>query len=219
MISYGKTLLPKADFLALMDFWCQNKKAEVLANPKVLTSDGHTAKIELIEEIPYTSSSIASTAGTTITTTLSFREAGIKLDVTPHISVGGVVALSIKTEQSFQTSTVAGQPVIDSRKAETDLLVKDGETIVIGGLKKRNTTTTVDSFPFLGKIPFLGVLFRKSVKSITDSELLIFVSPYIVTEAKLTPAEKKSLESIERLKKEPEEKKLESLPFGLRPIK
>jgi len=216
IIRYGKTIFPHANFTALIDFWCQNKKAEVLANPKVLTSDGHTANIELIEEIPYTQSSIASTAGTTITTTLSFREAGIKLNVTPHISVEGFVALNIKTEQSFQTATVSGQPVIDTRKAETDLLVKDGETIVIGGLKKRNTTDTVDSLPFLGRIPLLGGLFRKNVKSITDSELLIFVSPYIVTEAKLTFQEEKGLEKIDRLKKQPDEK-LKGLPFGLRP--
>ena len=216
VIRYGKTLLPHANFTALIDFWCQNKKAEVLANPKVLTSDGHTANIELIEEIPYTQSSVASTTGETITTTLSFREAGIKLNVTPHISVEGFVALNIKTEQSFQTATVSGQPVIDTRKAETDLLVKDGETIVIGGLKKRNTTDTVDSLPFLGSIPLLGGLFRKNVKSITDSELLIFVSPYIITEAKLTSQEKKGLEKIEELKKQPDEK-LKNLPFGLRP--
>jgi len=216
VIRYGKTLLPHANFTALIDFWCQNKKAEVLANPKVLTSDGHTANIELIEEIPYTQSSVASTTGETITTTLSFRQAGIKLNVTPHISVEGFVALNIKTEQSFQTATVSGQPVIDTRKAETDLLVKDGETIVIGGLKKRNTTDTVDSLPFLGSIPLLGGLFRKNVKSITDSELLIFVSPYIITEAKLTSQEKKGLEKIEELKKQPDEK-LKNLPFGLRP--
>lgn len=217
VIRYGKTLLPHLDFTASIDMWCQNKKAEVLANPRVLTADGHTANIELKEEIPYTQSQLSTTTAV-ITTTVSFREAGIKLNVTPHISVGGFVALNIKTEQSFQTSTVGGLPIIDTRKAETDLLVKDGETIVIGGLRKRNTTNTIDSLPLLGKIPLLGNLFRKKVKSVTDTELLIFVTPYIIGEAKLSPQEKKSLEKIEELHKQPEEK-TKNLPFGLRPPK
>lgn len=224
IIRYGKTILPHANFTALIDFWAQNKKAEILANPKVLTLDGREASIELTDEIPYLSSSISSGNTSVITTTASFRESGIKLYVTPHISVGGFISLSIRTEQSFQsgtvTTTTGAQPVIDSRKAETNLLVRDAETIVIGGLRKKDTTSTIDKIPILGDIPFLGRAFRREVEQVMNTELLIFVTPYIYTEAKLSPQEKRSLEKMESLKKSTtQEEKKESLPFGLRPTK
>lgn len=208
VIRYGKMLLPNTDFYAAIDFWAQNKKAEILANPKVLTLDGLPAHIELNDEIPYLSSTVsyAEEGGAVISTTASFKEAGIKMDVTPHISSGGYISLAIKTEQSFQSSTITtsdgSQPVIDSRKADTNLLVKDGETIVIGGLRKKNTTMTIDKIPILGDIPFLGKFFRRNVEEIVNSELLIFVTPHIVNESQLSPQEEKSLDKFRRLKAE-----------------
>lgn len=205
IIRYGKTILPQATFSAMIDLWAQDKKAEILANPKVLTLDGLPAHIELNDEIPYLSSTYsAGSVENVITSTASFREAGIKMDVTPHISSGGFISLAIKTEQSFQSSTITtntgSQPVIDSRKAETNLLVRDGETIVIGGLRKRNTTQTIDKIPLLGDIPILGRLFRRNVEEVINWELLIFVTPYIVTDAQLTPQEERNLEKFRRLK-------------------
>jgi len=224
VIRYGKTLFPRANFTALVDFWAQNKKAEILANPKVLTLDGLTANIELNDEIPYLSSEISSSTGA-VTTTASFREAGIKLYVTPHISIGGFISLNIKTEQSFQSSTVTttagSQPVIDSRKAETNLLVSDGETIVIGGLRKKETTSTVDKLPVLGDIPVLGKLFRRDVKEVINTELLIFVTPYIINESQLLPTEEKNLQKFRLLKDEKGGKDAldKARPFSLRDIK
>lgn len=216
VIRYGKTLLTHWTLTALIDFWCQNKKAEILANPKILTLDSLPAKIELTEEIPYKLAQVDPSAGGT-TTTYSFREAGIKLNVTPHISINGIVSLDLKTEQSYRTGTVDGQPTIDKRTAETNLSVADGETIVIGGLKKRERTLTIDKIPLIGNLPFLGKLFQKRVDSSTETELLIFVTPYIVTESQLTPEERKSLEKI----KPPEERNralnlFEKVPFPLR---
>ncbi len=216
VIYYGKTLLPYANLKAIIDFWCENKKAEVLANPKVLTLDGLAAKIELVEQIAYTESQVNPTTGG-VTTSTGFKDVGIKLDVTPHISSGGFVSLEIKTEQSFQTGTVNNQPTIDSRKAETNLLAADGETIVIGGLKKRDSTFTVTKIPIVGSIPVLGRLFQKRVKTSTDTELLIFVTPYIMTENLLTAKEKEALGKF----KEPPSKKevlklLKKPPFPLR---
>ena len=222
IIRYGKTILPYADLSLLIDFWCQNQKAEVLANPKVLTLDGLSAKIELGEEIPYTQSQVATTTGS-ITSTVSFRTAGIKLEVVPHISTGGFISLSIKTEQSFRTGTISGQPVVDSRKAETNLLAADGETIVIGGLKKKSSTFTVDKLPFLGNLPLFGKMFQKRVTNVVDSELLIFVTPYIVSESQLSAVEKEALEKFKETPERegtPEEKKapdlLSKAPFPLR---
>lgn len=221
IIRYGTTLFPYTSFTALIDFWAQNKKAEILANPKVLTLDGHTASIELTDEIPYLQSSIASTGGA-ITTSASFRQAGIKLSVTPHISVGGFISLNIKTEQSFQSSTVTttsgAQPVIDSRKAETNLLVLDGETIVIGGLRKKDVTSTIDKFPILGDLPILGALFQRKVKETVNTELLIFVTPYIITESNLTASEQNNLKKFEGIREERKKSEAREEPlFPLRP--
>lgn len=218
-IQYGKTLLPWADFTAKIDFWLQNKKAQILANPRILTLDNLTAAIELTEQEPYASSS--TTQEGTVTST-QFKDVPIKLYVKPHITKDKYIFMNIKTEQSYRTGyTTDLQPIIDSRRAETNVMVKDGETVVIGGLRKKEDTTTVDKFPLLGDIPFLGYLFRKTVKSKVDTELIIFVTPHITTDTKLSEAEEKHLEKIEEMKgKEKGKKKQISLltePYPLRP--
>lgn len=227
VIRYGKTILPLANLSAALDMWAQNKKAEILANPKILTLDGLMASIELKDEIPFLTT-VASPTGETITTSASFKEGGIKLFVTPHISVEGFVALFIKTEQSFQSGTItaagADQPVIDTRKAETNLLVADGETIVIGGLRKKDATLTTEKLPLLGDIPFLGRLFQRRVNKVVNTELLIFVTPYIISEPSLSPDEKNKLKKFENLAEKKDESKSrenvsweKSSAFGLRP--
>jgi len=199
IIRYGKTLLPKAAFTALIDMWCQERRAQVLANPKIITLDGLTATIELVEEVPYVESTVSSETGA-ITSTVSFRDAGIKLYVTPHITKENYISLNLKTEQSFRSGIIEGQPIIDSRKAETNLLVKNGETIVIGGLRKKDTSNTIDKFPLLGDLPLIGKIFQRNVKSSSDSELLIFVTPSIVTEPELSFYEKEHLKKFMSLK-------------------
>ncbi|MDP3143721.1 MAG: hypothetical protein Q8N14_07325, partial [Candidatus Omnitrophota bacterium] len=92
--------------------------------------------------------------------------------------------------------TPDNQPIIDSRKAETNLLVRNNETIIIGGLRKKEDSLTIEKVPFLGDIPLLGVFFRKKVSAVVDVDLLIFVTPRIVTEPKLTEREKDRLEGF-----------------------
>lgn len=219
-IKYGKTLLPWADFNATIDFWLQNKKAQILANPRILTLDNLTAAIELTEQEPYTQQTTTD-QGTPVATT-QFKDVPIKLYVKPHITKDKHIFMNIKTEQSYRTGyTSTNQPIIDSRKAETNVMVKDGETVVIGGLRKKEDTTTIDKFPLLGDIPFLGYLFRRTVKAKVDTELIIFVTPYIATDVKLTEAEQKHLERVEEMEgKEKGKKKKISLltePYPLRP--
>ncbi len=223
VIRYGKTLLSKATLSVTIDSLCQRGRAEILANPKVMTENGKPARINLVEEIPYLESTVTPTTGG-VTQSYSFKEAGITLEVTPHINKESFVSIELKTEQSYQTGTTStGQPVIDSREAETNLLVKDGETVVIGGLRKKETTHTVDSIPILGKIPLLGILFRKSLKTGSDTELLIFITPSIIKEAKLTFQEKREVDKFKKLERKlykKEEKRMDFLddakPFSLR---
>jgi type IV pilus assembly protein PilQ len=109
--------------------------------------------------------------------------------------------MNIKVEQSFRSGwTNDNQPIIDSRNAETNLMVKDHQTIVIGGLRKKEDTVTVDKVPLLGDIPFLGALFRRTVKDVTNIDLLIFVTPTIITKPQLSKKEKTQFESFSEVR-------------------
>ncbi len=219
-ITYGKTLLSWANLSATIDFLLRQKKAQILANPRVLTLDNLTAAIDLTEQEPYTSST--TTDQGTVTST-QFKDVPIRLYVKPHITKDNYIFMNIKTEQSYRTGyTSDNQPIIDSRKAETNVMVRDGETIVIGGLRKKEDTTTIDKFPILGDIPLLGKLFRKTVRAKVDTELLIFVTPHISGEAVVfTKREAELLGAAEEMKgKEKSKKKKISLltePYPLRP--
>ncbi|MFH2138817.1 MAG: type IV pilus secretin PilQ [Candidatus Omnitrophota bacterium] len=179
-------VLDALNLSALLDLWQQENRAEILANPKVLTLDNQEAKIEITEEIPYFET-VDSGSGTT--TNVKFKEAGIKLYVTPHITSGNFISMNVKPEQSFKSAEILDNPVIDYRKAETNLLVKDGQTIVIGGLRKVNDTVTYDKIPGFGDIPFFGLFFKKKVISKVETELMIFVTPHIIGDTRLTDKE------------------------------
>jgi len=199
-LKYGKTLLSWANLSATVDLLVEQKKAEILANPRVLTLDNFAATIDLTEQVPYTQQTSSTESASTVSS-VQFKDVPVKLVVKPHITKDNYIVMNIQTEQSYLTGYVTGttQPIIDSRKAETNVMVRDGETIVIGGLRKKEDTTTVDKVPILGDIPFLGALFRKTVKSKVDTELIIFVTPYIATDSKLAGKEKNQLERTEEL--------------------
>jgi len=200
-IAFGKTIFQDTDLAGVINAWQEDKRVDILANPKVLTLDNLQATIEMTEQIPYTSQS-ESTEGGTVTST-QFKDAGIKLFVTPHITTkDNWISMNVQVEQSFRSGwTPANEPIIDYRKADTNLMVKDGETIVIGGLRKKEDTVTIDKVPIFGDIPLLGVLFRKTTKSITNVDLLIFITPRIVEDPRLTIKEQ---ETLELFKEEPE---------------
>ena len=169
--------------------------ASILANPKVLTLDNQTATIEITTEIPYTESV---DSGGAITTSIKFKDAGIKLSVTPHITSGRFISMNVTPEQSFQSGVAPGssQPIIDKRKAETNLLVKDGQTIVIGGLRQTTDNLDQSKLPFLGDIPIFGVFFRNNIRTKVETELVIFVTPHIIETSLLTD---KEIELFEKL--------------------
>lgn len=197
-IKYGKTLLSWANFSATLEMLIEQKRAEILANPRVLTLDNLPANIDLTEQVPYTQQS-TSTESTGSVTSVQFKDVPVKLIVKPHITKDNYIVMNVQTEQSYRSGYALDttQPIIDSRKAETNVMVRDGETIVIGGLRKKEDTETVDKLPLLGDIPFLGALFRKTVKSKVDTELIIFVTPYIANDSKVVELEKQRLEDLE----------------------
>jgi type IV pilus assembly protein PilQ len=153
-------------------------RGEVISSPRVITSDQNQATIKQGVEIPYQE---ASSSGAT---TVSFKEAVLKLDVTPQITPDDRVRmdLSINKDSPDFSRSVLGVPPLDTRKIETTVLVDNGETVVLGGVFERTKTKDVEKVPFFGDLPYAGVLFRRSENRDQNSELLIFVTPKILKE-------------------------------------
>ena len=158
-------------------------QGEILSNPRVLTANQKTASIRQGVEIPYQQSAGGSSGGTSI----AFKEAVLSLEVTPQITPDNRVIMDLKVTrdnvgQLVPTGTGGFVPSIDKRELNTQVLVSNGETIVLGGVYEQETNDTVNKVPLLGDIPLLGALFRQTSKANTKRELLIFITPKIVQE-------------------------------------
>jgi type IV pilus assembly protein PilQ len=158
-------------------------KAKVLSDPKIATLNNQAANINVTTQIPYVTSNVASTG--VQTQTVNYVTTGIQMTVTPSINADGRILLQINPNVSQPSvtsagSTQTGAPAIDSRNANTTILVRDGETIVIGGLISDSLQDTISKIPLLGDIPVLGWLFKKKSKSRVRNELLIFVTTRIL---------------------------------------
>jgi type IV pilus assembly protein PilQ len=154
-------------------------KGEVISSPRLITSDQNSASIKQGVEIPYQE---ASASGAT---SVSFKEAVLKLEVTPHITPDDRIRMDLKINKDSPDYSRALNdiPPVDTRKIETTVLVDNGETVVLGGVFERTKTDSTEKVPFFGDIPYMGVLFRRSEKIDENKELLIFVTPKILKEA------------------------------------
>ncbi len=170
--------------------------AKLLANPRILVLDNQTAIIKIITEIPYQQLQQGQGAGDSFGTT-AFKEVGVTLEVTPHIASGDkMIRLHLLPKFSVKTGEVNvgdpgaqiryPQPVIDSREVETTLLVKNGETVVLGGLRKREVNENIQKIPLLGDIPLIKGLFRSESEETVTSELIVFVTPWIIEQPVLS---------------------------------
>jgi type IV pilus assembly protein PilQ len=149
---------------------------KLLSSPKVVTLDNKEAVIQQGESIPFETVSQSGTQ-------TQFIDATLNLTVTPHITPDGSVIMKIKaTKNAIGTfrSARTGAPSIDKREATTEVLVKDGETTVLGGILESSQGKTIEGVPWLQNIPVLGWLFKRQSRSETNNELLIFITPTIV---------------------------------------
>ncbi|WP_168416018.1 type IV pilus secretin PilQ [Acinetobacter indicus] len=154
---------------------------EVISTPKVLTADKQQAKVASGTQIPYQS---AEGGGANAVSTTEFIDATLSLDVTPSITPDGKVQMNLNiTSDSPGTPTPTGQLTINKNSINTNVLVDNGETVVLGGIFEQQTANSQTKVPFLGDIPYLGRLFRKDIKSDNKRELLIFVTPRIVNDS------------------------------------
>ncbi|MDY7032243.1 MAG: type IV pilus secretin PilQ, partial [Thermodesulfobacteriota bacterium] len=159
----------------------KDEKVKIISRPKIVTVDNKQAKIEQGVSLPYlkqTEDGIST----------EFKNATLTLEVTPHITPDGSIIMKVlaKKDQKSSQTGYGGEPGIDTRSAETEVLVKDGETTVIGGIYERTQTYAESGVPFLSKIPILGWLFKNEFKKDEITELLIFLTPTIIKQKPIT---------------------------------
>lgn len=155
-------------------------KGKVVSSPRVITADQQRALIEQGEELPYQA---ATSSGAT---SVQFRKANLKLEVTPQITPEGNVILDVDvTKDSVGRSTAAGF-AIDTKHVKTQVLIDNGGTVVIGGIFEQSETESVSKVPFLGDVPVLGNLFKTKSRTTGKTELLIFLTPKLVTDRSAT---------------------------------
>ncbi len=154
----------------------QEGRGELISSPRVITSDQNKAIIRQGLEIPY---EVRSSSGAT---TIAFKEALLKLEVTPHITPDDriIMDLIINKDNPDYTNALLGIPPIDRRSVETTVLVENGETIVLGGVFERDKTENIERVPFFGDLPYVGFMFKQRIERDENQELLIFVTPKIL---------------------------------------
>ena len=142
----------------------------------MITADQQKALIEQGEELPY---QVATSSGAT---SLQFRKANLKLEVTPQVTPEGNVILDVDvTKDSVGRATSAGF-AINTKHVKTQVLVENGGTVVIGGIFEQNEREDITKVPYLGDIPYLGNLFKTRSKTSSRTEMLIFLTPKLVSE-------------------------------------
>ncbi|MHA7926708.1 MAG: type IV pilus secretin PilQ [Marinobacter sp.] len=149
-------------------------QAEVVSQPRVVTADRQTASIKSGEEIPYQE---ATSSGAT---NIEFKEAVLSLEVTPQITPDDKIIMDLVVNQDSRGEVTAGIPSINTNSVTTQVLVGNGETVVLGGIFQSEVATQTTKTPFLGDIPYLGRIFKRTEHLDERSELLIFITPKII---------------------------------------
>lgn len=187
---------------------------KVLANPNILALDNQEAVIQILDQRPYITVDVSQGV---LTETVNYQETGITLLVTPHITDDGHVRMHVKPTQRIAGPTIVLQNStafnVNERTAETDLLVKDGSTVVIGGLKRTDQQKSIRKVPLLGDIPAIGKLFTRQSVQETETELVVFVTPHIIQLGEVLLSEKEneylrraddSLKGIDKIQRDEE---------------
>ena len=149
----------------------------MVARPKVITADKSAAYIESGVEIPYQE---ASSSGATST---SFKDAVLALEVTPQITPDDRIIMELNVKQDTVGAVFEGVPSINTNEIETQVLVDNGQTVVLGGIFQTDRNISTTKTPFLGDLPYVGALFRNKVERDDKQELLIFITPQILRDS------------------------------------
>jgi type IV pilus secretin PilQ/predicted competence protein len=171
-LTYG--ILAQDKFAIALEYLFQNSKVEVVAQPQITTLDNKEARIFMGSQVPIKYLDEARN------TVVRMVDAGTELTVTPHITGDKRVMLNLNPKK--RSYELKGEvPVINEQSAQTNVVVSDGETVVIAGLTSNTESTSEEGIPFLKDIPFLGNLFKRTKKSVDKSDLIVFVTPHIIS--------------------------------------
>ena len=169
---------------ALLKLYGKDTNFKILSTPLIVTLDNKEALIKVVDTIPYTKQITYQTTSETLPTqSFEYQDVGITLKITPHISADRNVRLEISEEVTKQVETsvsVAGNPTIAKRSAQSSVIVNDGETMVLGGLTRNDSDDTMEKVPGFGDIPLLGYFFRHKTKKSQQTSLYIFVTPTVI---------------------------------------
>ncbi|OQA01222.1 MAG: putative type II secretion system protein D precursor [Planctomycetes bacterium ADurb.Bin401] len=191
----GDFWLIMGDIRAVIHALQQKNKVEILASPRVMVVSGQTASIESVEEIPFSELSQTSEGGQLTST--QFKNVGVTLDIGATLTDDKYILLNVESGQKVRTGTsVDGVPIVDARVVKSSLLLEDGQTLVIGGLRRKEMQKQTNQIPFLGDIPVLGLAFKATNTVENNSELLIILSPHIYAGEKPTAREMRKYNEI-----------------------
>lgn len=151
-------------------------KGEIIASPRLITTNQQAAVIESGEEIPYQESTSSGA------TAIAFKKAVLSLKVTPQITPDNKILMTLQINQDKPSAQLFnGVPAIRTKEIQTNVLVNNGQTIVLGGIYEQDKNNAINRIPFLGSLPIVGALFRNTHTTISNEELLIFITPRIIT--------------------------------------
>jgi type II secretory pathway component GspD/PulD (secretin) len=176
------------NFSATVQALATNQKLDVLSRPYILTSDNQEATIQVGEDDPFISDTRVETTGQLVNT-IQYAEIGVILDVTPHINPDGLVTMLVNPSVSenknspVQITNGVYSPVFTTRSASAQIAIRDGQTIVIGGMMDDRVIQQVNKVPLLGDIPLVGWLFQNNATTKQKQELLFLLSPHVINVA------------------------------------
>jgi general secretion pathway protein D len=165
---------------AIIQAYKKDRDVRILSTPQILTTDNQEAKIYVGQNVPFQTQTSASTTGTQLYNSYEYRDVGKSLKITPQISKDRMVRLEMALEVTDLQSAADNRPTTLKRTVETTAIVKDGHTVVLGGLIDDKAGLTEYRVPCLGSIPVLGMLFRSQAKSNNQSNLYVFLTPRVI---------------------------------------
>jgi general secretion pathway protein D len=183
LLAGGSFIIGDPDkLIAQLQLFASDSKTNILSNPILVTSDNKAATISITDEIPIEQEAqVPSGGGSVVTSTVEFRSVGIKLDITPKINADNYITLKISQEISSRGADVGNQPSFNTRLVNTEVVLKDNQVLVMGGLMQTTTTDTVSGIPILKDLPYIGKLFGSESTSLNKTELMIFITPHVIS--------------------------------------
>ena len=183
LLAGGSFIIGDPDkLIAQLQLFASDSKTNILSNPILVTSDNKAATISITNEIPIEQEAqVPSGGGSVVTSTVEFRSVGIKLDITPKINADNYITLKISQEISSRGADVGNQPSFNTRLVNTEVVLKDNQVLVMGGLMQTTTTDTVSGIPILKDLPYIGKLFGSESTSLNKTELMIFITPHVIS--------------------------------------